>query len=57
MSTTGLLPNNILGWQALVSQLGMNVFPKFTSWTKTVAVAPVIRTIFQPAGSTGQKRA
>lgn len=56
MSTTGLLPNNILGWQALVSQLGMDVFPKFTSWTKTIVGAPAIRTIFQPAGSTRQKR-
>lgn len=56
MSTAGLLPNSILGWQALVSQLGVDIFPKFTSWTKTIAVAPAIKTIFQPAGSTRQKR-
>jgi hypothetical protein len=56
MSTAGLLPNNILGWQALVSQLGVDVFPKFTSWAKTAAVAPAIKTVFQPAGSTRQKR-
>ena len=56
MSTAGLLPNNILGWQALVSQLGVDVVPKFTSWTKTAAAAPAMKTISQLAGSTRQKR-
>lgn len=51
MSTAGLILKTSSGWQVFISQVGMVVFLKFTSWAKTIALPPAIMISFQLAGS------